>query len=321
MARKSSARSRVPGALRRTRAFVLANVVLWGAIGGWYLFQPRERQEEVARLVGNAFDGRKQVTAFDVAWDLWQLYASKDYVVAIAPGDRTHLYGGAPRVLPRLGDLGPVRVLANTGYVAGYSDALGNPLWAAYRVADAEPVTAPPRPDEFVVDMRTAARIDPGDYARSGYDRGHLAPNHAIATRYGRQAQVETFLMSNITPQKHALNAGLWKQLEQRIATSYPARFGEIWVIAGPVFGVRPEKLRRRVAVPEAFYMIVVDESGGRVRTAAFLFSQETPATAPLEDYLTSVDEIERRTGLDFLHELPDAAEEELEVRRAERAW
>jgi len=321
MARRRSARYSRPAVWRRTRAFLVANLVLWGLIGGWYLFQPRERQEEVARLVGNAVDGRKQVSAFDVAWDLWQLYGSRDYVAAVAPGDRTHLYGGVPLVQPRLHEGGPVRVLTNAGYMAGYSDALGNPLWAAYRVADTEPSPAPPRPGDFAVDVRTAARIEPGDYARSGYDRGHLAPNFAIATRYGRRAQEETFLMSNITPQKHALNAGLWKQLEQRIATSYPARFGEVWVIAGPVFAARPEKLRRRVAVPEACYMIIVDESGGRVRAQAFLFPQDTPAEAALDKYIVSIDEIERRTGLDFLHELPDAAEDILEAHRVERVW
>ena len=319
MARKSSARSpKIPGALRRTKAFLIANVVLWGTIGGWYLFQPPARQQEVAQLVGNAFDGRKQVSAFDVAWDLWQLYYSKDYVAGVAAGDKTHLYGGVPRLRP---DTGPVRVLANTGYAAGYSDALGNPLWAAYRVTDAEPAEAPPRPDEFMVDPRTVARIEPGDYTRSGYDRGHLAPNHAIATRYGRQAQEETFYMSNIIPQRHALNAGLWKQLEQRIATRYPARFGEVWAIAGPVFGSNPEKLRRRVAVPESCYMIIVDESDGRVRATAYLFPQETPEGARLDDFLVSIDELEHRTGLDFLHELPDPAEDALEARRAERAW
>jgi endonuclease G len=127
--------------------------------------------------------------------------------------------------------------------------------------------------------------------------------------------------MSNIIPQKHALNAGLWKQLEQRLATSYPARFGEVWVIAGPVFGPKPEKLRRRVAVPDACYMITVDESDGRVRVTAFLFPQDTPEGARLDDFLVSIDELEHRTGLDFLHELPDPAEDTLEARRAERAW
>ena len=127
--------------------------------------------------------------------------------------------------------------------------------------------------------------------------------------------------MSNICPQRHALNAGPWKQLEQKIATNYAGRFGEVWVLAGPVFGANPERLHRRVAIPEAFYMIIVDESDGRVRAEAFLFPQETPASAPLESYVTSIYEIEKRTGLDFLSELPDAAENALEARKVDRVW
>jgi endonuclease G len=311
MARKSKG---IPRSLRRTKAFVILNLVLWGGIGGWYLLQPPARQQEVTQLAGNLFDSRKQITAFDFAWDLWQLYYSPDYVRTVLPADKTHVYGGAPAP-----GANPVRVLVNTGYVAGYSDALGNPLWAAYRMADIELKEAPPRPEDFRTDVRTAARIDPAVYNRSGYDRGHLAPNYAIATRYGVPAQEETFLMSNITPQKHGLNAGLWKALEQKIATSYPGRFGEVWVIAGPVFGARPPRLQQRVAVPEAFYMIIVDESDGRVRATAFLFPQE-PGEG-LDRHLVTIDELEQRTGLDFLAALPDDAEQALESKKAARAW
>ena len=126
--------------------------------------------------------------------------------------------------------------------------------------------------------------------------------------------------MSNITPQKHGLNAGLWRSLEEKIATSYPGRFEEVWVLAGPVFGPNPAKLKQRVAVPEAFYMIIVDESDGRVRTQAFLCPQE-PGRAELNRYLVTIDEIERRTGLDFLPALPDDAETALEARLPARAW
>lgn len=311
MARKSQG---IPSSLRRTKAFVILNLVLWGGIGSWYLFQPPARQQEVAGLVGNLLDRRKDITAVEVAWDLWQLYYSQDYVRAVPPGDKTHVYGGAPA------GAAPVRVLVNTGYVVGYSDALGNPLWAAYRVSDIDLKDAPPRPDDFRPDDRTTARIDSGVYNRSGYDRGHMAPNYAIATRYGRTAQEETFLMSNITPQKHSLNAGLWKDLEHRIATNYPARFGEVWVIAGPIFGPRPEKLRRRVAIPDAFFMIIVDESDGRVRAEAFVMPQDATGN-DLEKYLVSVDEIEQRTGLDFLAALPDEAENALEAKKASRVW
>lgn len=316
MARKSKGKSKgIPRALRRTKAFVILNLFLWGGIAGWYFLQPPARQQEVAGLARNLFDSRKQVTAFDFAWDLWQLYCSPDYVRTVLPDDKTHVYGGTPSTGPQA-----VRVLVNEGYVVGYSDALGNPLWAAYRIADGDLKESPPRPDDFRVDPRTAARIESSVYNRSGYDRGHLAPNYAIATRYGARAQEETFLLSNITPQKHGLNAGLWKSLEQKIATSYPARFGEVWVIAGPVFGARPARLQQRVAVPESFYMIIVDESDGRIRTQAFLFPQE-PGEGGLDRYLVTIDEVERLTGLDFLAALPDDAESAIESKKAARVW
>ncbi len=317
--KKSSASKSTSGAFRRTKAFLIANLILWGGIGAWFLFQPPARQREVAGLVRNAVEGHKNITAFDVAWDLWQLYGSNDYVEAVAPGDRKFIYGGAPRAVG-LADTS-IRVLNNTGYVVGYSDALGDPLWSAYHLQDTALSEPPPRPDVFTTDLRTSARIDSAVYTRSDYDRGHMTPNYAIATRFGRSAQQETFQMSNICPQKHALNAGPWKQLEQKIATNYAGRFGEVWVIAGPVFGANPPRLARRVAVPEAFYMIIVDEDAGRVRAEAFLFPQDTPASAPLENYLASIDEIQRRTGLDFLSELPEAAQKTLEARKVDRVW
>lgn len=318
VARKSSSAKSLPRPFRRF--FVIANLVLWGVIGGWYVFQPPARQIEVKRLVGNCFDSRKQVSAFDVAWDLWQLYYSQDYVAAVPTGKDAQIYGGQPQLVRTTATHG-LRVLLNAGFTTGYSDELGNPVWTAYHVRDGKFGEPPPRPDEFTTDTRTVARIESEDYARSGYDRGHMAPNYAIAIHYGRAAQEETFRLSNICPQKHALNAGPWKELEQRIAANYPARFGEVWVLAGPVFSEKPPRLKRRIAVPEAFYMIVVDENEGRVRTEAFLFSQDTPAEADLNRYLTSIDEIERRTGLDFLSQLPAEAQNALEARVASRVW
>ena len=314
---------------RRLRVALWLNVALLLGGGVWYLLQAPARQAEVRQLVGNAFAENKRVTLLDVAWDIYQLYYSPDFVSAPpVAGDRTHLYAGAPRVAGE-GDAIPAgRFLRNAGYLAGYSDELGAALWVGYHVKDIDPLPAPAeRPERFEVDPRTVARIEPGAYTGSGYDRGHLAPNYAIATRYGAAAQRETFLMSNVVPQKHGLNAGLWKQMELRAATSYPARFGEVWVLAGPVFRRSPAHLSgpgggaAQPAIPEACYLIIVDESEGRVRAMAFLFPQEPAAGASPEDYLTTVDEIEQRTGLDFFAELPPEAERELEARRADRIW
>jgi endonuclease G len=324
---KPSARLRP---FRRTRAFLWINLVAALVVGGWYLVQPASRQAEVRLLVGNAFAANKNVSPVDVAWDLWQLYYSRDFVAAAPPaGDRSFAYGGLPRAASS--ELPPKRVLVNQAFVVGYADEWGTPLWAAYRMHDISPLPAPgQRPERFEPDPRTLARIAPEAYTGSGFDRGHLAPNYAIATRHGETAQRETFLMSNIIPQRHGLNAGLWKRLEQRTATSYPARFGEIWVIAGPVFDTpRADGARRLgargsgggVRVPSACFMILADESDGRVRSQAFLFPQEPPAGARLEDFLTTIAEIERRTGLDFFAELDAATQAELESRRASRVW
>jgi len=326
---RSSLLRRRTGAPRRwrwARLVLILNLVLWGAIGGWFLLQPVERQQEVKRLVGNAVQGKKDVTAFEVAWDLWQLYYGKDYVAidvgegvagetSTTSSDLHYFYGGAPK-----SPSGSLRILKNTGYAVGYSDVRGNPLWAAYRVSDRPVTEAPPRPEKFVVDKRTAARVTPAAYTGSGYDRGHLAPNYAIALHHGARAQEETFLMSNIIPQRHGLNAGLWKKLEQRIARNYPARFGEVWVLAGPIFEGNPQRLREGVAVPEACYMILADENAGRLRTLAFIFPQQ-PRSDDLADYLTTIDEIEARTGLDFFSALPAAAEQALEASKASRVW
>ncbi|TAG33588.1 MAG: DNA/RNA non-specific endonuclease [Verrucomicrobia bacterium] len=313
---------------RRARlAFIFQLLLLLGG-GGWYLFQTEPRQAEVRQLVGNAFAQNKQVNLWDIAGDLYQLYYSPDFVSApTRAGDRTHLYAGAPRVAGD-GDAIPAgRFLRNTGYLLGYSDELGAPLWAAYRIADITPLPQPgARPTRFEIDTRTIARIDADAFTGSGYDRGHLAPNYGIATRFGENAQRETFLMSNIVAQRPGLNAGLWKRLEMNIATSYPARFGEIWVMAGPVFSQHAPRLPERSigaqpSVPEAFFMILVDESDGRMRSLAFLFPQEPSEGASLEDFLTTVDDIELRSGLDFFGELPHDAEAELESRRAAQVW
>ena len=298
------------------------NLAVGALLGGWYVFQPAPRQAEVRRLVENAFAHDKHVTFFDLAWDVWQLYYADSATGRIAPGDKSIVYGGAPRVVAGPAAVGTVRVLTNRGYVVGYSDALGDPLWAAYRMQDLPSIPVPPaRPEKFEVDRRTVARVTPEVYSGSGYDRGHLAPNYAIATRHGKAAQRETFLMSNIAPQRHALNAGLWRELEMKIATSYPARYGEVWVITGPVFGVNPPRLRGGVAVPEAFFLILIDENEGRLRTLAFLVPQEASAEADPARYLTTIGEIQRRTGLDFLSELDDESERQVENQRAGRVW
>jgi endonuclease G, mitochondrial len=305
---------------RRVRPLLWFNALLLGLLAGWYAFQPAARRAEVDQLIENYLEREKGIDLLDVVWDLHQLYASEDFVrIPGRAGDGGDLYAGRPRPdgFPHA-----VRSLVNRGYTVGYSDVLENPVWVAYRVRDRKGASAPAaRPDRFAVDLRTAARVAPEAYLGSGYDRGHLAPSHAIAVHHGEDAQRETFLMSNIVPQRHALNAGPWKALERRIATSYPGRFGEVWVLAGPIFGTSREALPNGTVVPESFFMILLDESDGRLRALGIILPQSADAARDLDRHLVSIDEIERRTGFDFLPELADGTEAALEARIPARVW
>ncbi|MGA0133963.1 MAG: DNA/RNA non-specific endonuclease [Opitutales bacterium] len=213
--------------------------------------------------------------------------------------------------------------LANAGYLVGYDNSLPGPRWAAYRVFPHDGLS-PPRPSSFRTDRRTTALVRTDEYTRSGYDRGHMAPNYAVSVCHGPGAQAETFLMSNVVPQLHALNAGLWKDLELRIAQRYVERYGEVWVVVGPVFTAASSRRFGRIPVPDAFWAVVseYDEAGRGVRAVAYLVPHEEKwRDRGLTRYVVSVDRLEEITGLDFFPELSSAAQERLEARPAGRAW
>jgi len=230
---------------------------------------------------------------------------------------RPHIYAGLPRPTRPM----VVKVLRNIGYVVGYSEERRDPLWAAYRLfRTADPQTHP-RPSRFRIDDRTEARVRHEDFVGSGYDRGHMAPNYGIDVCYGRGAQLETFLMSNVCPQLAKLNQGLWQELEMTVARDYANRFEEVWVVTGPIFEDQPNKLTCGVHVPGAFYKIVVDEKDGGPRMLAFILPQSPEPGETLKALLVSVDAVERQTGLDFFHELEDELEQKLETETPSALW
>ena len=214
-------------------------------------------------------------------------------------------------------------VLDNDGIVK--LDDEGEPVMHKVAKTSTQPamkkVKVSQRPSKFKIDIRTESKVSHKDYTRSGYDRGHMAPNYAIASRYGHIAQIETFLMSNICPQTPRLNRRIWKNLEQKVAKEYAQDFEEIWIITGPIFDDNIEKLKSGVEVPDSFYKIIIDEIDGKPRVLAFIIPQEVKRKDSLRKFLVSIDEIEKLTKLDFLSELEDEIEEGLEKEKAEGVW
>ncbi len=231
--------------------------------------------------------------------------------------------------LPRASALRPwpwaahwFHVIDPPGFVLGYSERWRNPLWVAYRLDERRDGAWGARPDHFQVDRRTLARVAHTDYSGSGYNRGHLAPNYAMARFVGRDAQLASFRMSNIVPQRSALNQKLWQRLEEIETDVYAAQPGPLWVVTGPVFGASPQRLASGVAVPQAFFRIWLREGrDGQPEALSFLVPMRVTGYEPLDRYLVTVDAVEAASGLDFFHQLPDDAESALEAALAPGDW
>jgi len=204
-------------------------------------------------------------------------------------------------------------ILTNEAYVAAYNEERKCAEWVAYRFVGSGWTNAAKRPSRFVVDERTVSKVSHNDYTHSGYDRGHMAPNSAIGRYYGSKAQMETFLMSNVIPQKPNLNQRSWRELEARETDM--AVSGVVWVVTGPVFDKFRECLPSGVEIPDWCYKIIVFERTGELRVTSYMMPRDTASGAKPEEFLTTVDAIEKATGLDFFHELDDEQEDKLESK------
>lgn len=215
------------------------------------------------------------------------------------------------------------RVMRNDGYLLGWSDVRAGALWVSYQLAAVDDASIGSRPG-FSSDWRTLWPIGTGSYSGSGYDRGHLAPNYAIAAVHGRQAQLATFNMSNILPQTPALNRQLWQRLEEVVMDHFAPRFQQLQVITGPVYAEGLTNAMQRVGfveVPKAFYKIIVAPHPETPLALAFIMPQDVQGNEPLDNYLVTIDEIEARTGLNFFPDLSPALEQHLESQQRTHGW
>ncbi|MBT0741337.1 DNA/RNA non-specific endonuclease [Campylobacter lari] len=92
------------------------------------------------------------------------------------------------------------------------------------------------------------------DYLRSGYTRGHVVPNQSMNAT--PQAQLSTFLMSNITPQKKDINAEIWNEIEQR--ERYLAKKNKkLEVLNLVLYDDKPKRIKNNIAIP-SFYVKIL---------------------------------------------------------------
>lgn len=214
----------------------------------------------------------------------------------------------------------PEQMLRRTGYTASYNKTTKLPNWVAWHLT-ADRTTGPAKRSgvDFQADMDVPApRAEDSDYYGSGYDRGHMCP--AADNKYSEKAMEESFLFTNMCPQNGNFNRGDWNEMEQA-CRRWAKEYGGVYVVCGPILYKGKHKTigKNKVVVPEAFFKVVL-RTGENPKAIGFIY-KNAEGNRPKGDYVNTVDEVERITGIDFFPSLPDDVENKVEATADIADW
>ena len=168
----------------------------------------------------------------------------------------------------------------------------------------------------------------------SGFDRGHLisSADHLENALINS----ETFLLSNMSPQKPGFNRGVWKNLESAVRRLSQKKitvdgrevwkYAEVYAICGPVFDI-DKKIKVigdtgeiSIVIPHSFFKsVLAEQRNGRLEVSSFLFPNEK-TDKPVKDFLTHTVEVEQRSGLTLWDRLQGSKIEKMKAKKG-RMW
>ncbi|GAB7221946.1 DNA/RNA non-specific endonuclease [Vibrio owensii] len=208
--------------------------------------------------------------------------------------------------------------LCRDGYAVGYNYGTKNADWVAYHVTAESVNITNKRSNSFKEDteMPDYARSTLADYKGSGYDRGHLAPSATMD--FTRESMKQSFLMSNMSPQLPGFNRVGWRVLEEHVR-DLANEYNELYVVTGPIYEGNEGTIGNGVVIPSAFYKVILDPSFDEA--IAFIVPHRDVSRSELANFITTIDEVERQTGLDFFAQTPDSIEDNMESVKWEEMW
>lgn len=164
----------------------------------------------------------------------------------------------------------------------------------------------------------------------SGYNHGHLV---ASADRlYSREANDQTFYMSNMSPQIGNFNSGFWADFEGQMQSRGRDRsFSDtLYICKGGTIDHEDNIIKYvadgRMAVPKYYFMAAVAVKNGAYKGIAFWmehkkYASSASTTSEMRKYALSIDALEAKTGINFFHNLPDRAENAVEANYNVNEW
>lgn len=184
-------------------------------------------------------------------------------------------------------------------YVVAYDQRAKIPVWSSYTLTPQNALGCFSRSESFMTDSSVPNSATTKDYVGSPYDKGHIVPNGDMS--FDKQAELESFLMTNMSPQAPSFNRGIWKLLETSVRGWTVQLNQPLTIYAGNIYSSTNITIGNGVVVPHAMYKIVINNTTGQV--AGWLF----PHTYPypnlgnnLTKFRTSISHIEKLAEVKF---------------------
>jgi len=190
-------------------------------------------------------------------------------------------------------------VICRLGYILEHDPVAKIPNWVVWTLTPEHAIGCAERVDAFAADasLPSDKRATPADYAGTGYDQGHLAPNADMS--YDAATARESFYMSNMSPQLPNVNRGTWKNLESaERAWVYQTKHAHT-IYAGNIFSTTTKVIGPdKVFVPTDLYKIVIDDV--TKKSYAFIIPNKEGIDADFTKYQVTVSAVEKASGITF---------------------
>ena len=163
--------------------------------------------------------------------------------------------------------------ICREAYFVAYDTPVKIPVYVSYTLLPQNALGCWPRTNAFAADQSVPGGARPDDYAGTGYDKGHAAPDGDLS--WSQQVEYESFLMTNMYPQHGSLNRGIWKLLETAVRGWAVQRNQTYTIFVGAIYGAGDPTIGNGVIVPRGYYKIVVNQQTNE--TAGWLFPHTKP--------------------------------------------
>jgi len=312
-AKKKTAKKRAPRRKAPTKAkkshwlrkLVIALALAVLLLGGIYTFGSFETRAKIERIALSALNSPRTHGAtpapiaaiFDVFYDA--IPSSEGMVVEggeLGRNEDSPFLAGMPHSRQ------PIRPLMQPSYINLFAEGSLQAACIALRFDDA-PRQKATADKTLQVDARmpklTAQAMTLGKWQPHS-----IAPAKALIGQHGPRGASDAQLATNYAPMTDAFATGVWRKTMRELTLRYPKRFGEVWIYLGPVYRPDSAKLASGIAIPDAFYALALDLTDEGGLRALTLLIPTNAESKNLNDYLTSIAQIEKLTGLQFLPDL-----------------